>query len=109
MRGERSVSSHPRMRAFSMVRGKKRLDSPMVLWSKKFRTRGAESVGIERPSAEGNGHAELMFFVTLAEERDEFATICRAQLRQRTGSGEQRRGLIIVSVESTEGPAQSRS
>src|SRR5258706_12386658 len=37
---------------------------------------GAESVGIERPSEEGNGHAELMFFVTLAAEREEFATIC---------------------------------
>src|SRR5579864_8966620 len=36
MRGEPSVSSHPRISARSMVRGKNRFDSPMLLWSKKF-------------------------------------------------------------------------
>src|ERR1035441_4112768 len=68
---------------------------------------GAEGVGVERPSAKRDGDAELMLFVALAMERNESATTCRAQISQRPGSGEQRRRLIVVTVEGAEGPAKS--
>ena len=68
---------------------------------------GAEGVGVERPSAKGDGDTELMLFVALAIERNEFATICRAQLLQRSGGSKQRRRLIVVTVEGAEGPAKT--
>src|SRR5664279_2767134 len=67
---------------------------------------GAEGVGVERPSAEGYGDAELMLFVAFAVQRDEGATVLCAQLHQWSGGGEQGWRLIVVAVESAEGPAQ---
>src|SRR3984957_11342908 len=69
----------------------------------------AERVGIERPSTKRHGDAKLKFFVALAMQRDELASILRAKLLQSSGGGQQRRRLIVMSVESAERPAQPRN
>src|ERR1700690_2063292 len=65
---------------------------------------GAEVVGVENPSAVGDGYAELMFFVALAVERDEPQAVGVGKLQQRAGGGDERRRLVVVSVEGAEGP-----
>ena len=59
----------------------------MLLWSKKVDGVGAEVVGVEHPSAEGDGDAELMFFIALAVERNESQACWRSQ----TGSAGRKR------------------
>ena len=41
------------------VSGKKILESPTLLWSRKFSPRVSKGVRIKRPAAKGDGHAEL--------------------------------------------------
>ena len=69
---------------------------------------GAESVGVERPSAEGDGDPELVLFVPLAVERNEAARIRHAQLHQRTGGSQQGWRLVVLPVEGAERPTQTR-
>ncbi len=48
---------------------------------------GAEGVGVENPSAIGDGHAELMFLVALAVEGNEPEVVRVGELQQRPGRG----------------------
>src|ERR1700739_4599987 len=67
---------------------------------------GLERVGIEQPTVEGNLHAELVLFVTLAAQRDE-AGVCAVRVcERRTGEAGERRRLVEVSVEPAEDPVE---
>ena len=70
---------------------------------------GFEVVGVESPSAIRNGYTELMFFVALTLKRDETAIVGSAEIKQRTGNGNQRWRLIIVAVKGAEGPVEVRN
>ena len=50
-----------RIKAYDQVMGKKRLDSPMLLWSSQFVGVGFEVIGVEDPAVKRNGDAELPF------------------------------------------------
>src|SRR5258708_6466492 len=69
---------------------------------------GSQSAGIERPSTEGGGSAELKLFVSLAVQWDEVGLILFVQANECVGRGEQWGHLIVMSVECSEGPAQMR-
>ena len=68
----------------------------------------AEGVGVKRPSVVRNCDAELEFLVALSAKCGESAIVLVAQIDQRSGGGDQRRRLIVVTVESAEGPVQAR-
>src|SRR5271170_5056951 len=66
---------------------------------------GLKVVGIDGPAVEGNGYAELVFFVTLAMQWNEAQVLVGGELQQRAGDGLQWRRLIKVAVESAENPS----
>ena len=68
---------------------------------------GLEGIGVEDPSAVRDGDAVLMFFVALPGKRQETAVRWLTLLDERTGDGFDRGCLIVVSVESAEGPVQT--
>jgi hypothetical protein len=67
-----------------------------------------EFVGVEKPAAKGNGHAKLMLLVALALKRQETATIEIAKLNKRARDREQRRRLIVMSVEGAKNLVEAR-
>ena len=108
-RGERSVSSQPRMRAWETVMGKKMLESPMLLWSRKFWTLVLEVVAIDDPAANRDAHAELALLVELAVQRDEGEALAAGETDERgPRRGLERRGLVVAPVEGAERPPQAR-
>src|ERR1039458_6646633 len=70
---------------------------------------GAERIGVEDPSVERDRHAELMLFIALPVERNKSQVVDIGKRNQRTGSRYQRRSLVIVPVESPEGPVEMRN
>ena len=71
---------------------------------------GAEVVGIEHPTAQRNADAELMLFVEFAVQWNESKALALREIDQRrTGSGFERRRLIVVAVEGAKGPAETRN
>ena len=94
MRGERSVSSHPRIKAWETVMGKEDVGGSDVVVVEKIGDVGFEVIGVEDPSAVRDGDAELMFFIALAVERDETGHAALADiLIRRTGNGFDAAGL----------------
>ena len=67
---------------------------------------GSEVVGVENPAMVGDGYAGVMFFVALAVEFDEPDAIGIGKLEQRTRGGDKRGGLVVMAVESAEGPVE---
>jgi len=65
-----------------------------------------EIVDVEDPSAVGNGDAELMFFIALTPEGQKLAGVggLVTERFQLAGNGFDGRRLIVVTVESAEGP-----
>ena len=70
-RGERSVASVPRMRAFVDGEREENIGISHAVVVEEIPGAGAEIVRRRSPALEGNGHPELVFFVALAAERDE--------------------------------------
>src|SRR5579863_272984 len=68
---------------------------------------GFEIVRVEGPVTERDHEPELMLFIALAVEWDEAAIRDSAELKQRAGNRDQWRRLIIVAVESAEGPVDA--
>jgi hypothetical protein len=69
---------------------------------------GGEGIGIEDSAAKRNRHPKLMLFVAFPAERSEAAVGGLTKLLERAGDGDQRRSLVVVAVESAEGPAEVR-
>ena len=88
--------------------GEKQVGFANVVVVEEIHDVGAEVVGVEHPSAIGDGDAELMFFIALAVERDESQAIGVGKLQQGAGRCDERRGLVVVAVESAKGPLQTR-
>ena len=65
-------------------------------------------VGVDSPASKRNGDAKLVFFVSLAMERDESQVLVGNELQKRSGYGEKRRRLIEVAVEAAKDPIQFR-
>ena len=89
--------------------GKKEIGFADIVVVEEIHDVGAEVIGVEDPSAKGDGHAELMLFVALAVERNESQIVGIGKMQQRPGSGDQRRRLIIVAIESAESPVEMRN
>src|SRR5208282_6122170 len=65
-------------------------------------------IGAEVPAVKRNGDAELPFDIALPLQRRESKILAVGQIEQRAGCGDERRGLIEVSVKSAKDPIQSR-
>ena len=65
---------------------------------------GAEGISVEGPPAVRDGNAKLVLFVALAVQGNESRIVGPGKLKQRARGGDQRRGLIIMTVESAECP-----
>lgn len=68
----------------------------------------AEVIGVNNPSVEGDGDAELMLFVAFSVKRNESQIVRIGEFNQRAGRCNQRRRLIVVAVERSEGPVETR-
>ena len=66
MRGERKVSSQPRIKRLCNGDGEKQIRFANVAVIEEVDDVGAEVIGVESPAAERDGHAELVLFVALA-------------------------------------------
>ncbi len=64
-------------------------------------------VGIQNPTFDGNGHAELVLFIALARQRDEVQLLLVLNGAQ-SGAGKRAEGrrLIKMSVKAAEDPVQ---
>src|SRR5271154_3464601 len=80
--------------------GNKQLGILKIIMVKEICGQGLEIVCVDGPAAEGNGDAELVFFVALAVQRNEAQVLVGGELQQRAGDGLQRRRLIKVAVKS---------
>ncbi len=68
-----------------------------------------EIVNIERPAANGNGHAELVLFVALSMERSKGEAAQTVDFgEQRPGNGDERRSLVVASIVSAKNPVKIR-
>src|ERR1039457_3786267 len=86
--------------------GEKEIGFANIVVVEKIHHVGAEVIGIEDPAEERDGHAELMFFIALAVESDESQVAGLCERQQRARSRNKRRSLIVVAVESAEGPVE---
>ena len=89
--------------------GKEEIRFADVVVVKKVHDPGAEGIGIEHPAAIRNGDAELIFFIALAMQRNKSQCCWLGKLQQRTGGGDQRRRLVVVSVEAAQSPVETRN
>src|SRR5260370_23257505 len=64
-------------------------------------------VRVERPAAEWDRDAELVFFIPLAVERNEIQVLAVDKSQQWAGNRKQRRRLVKVTIETTEDPIQA--
>src|SRR4029077_19321772 len=69
---------------------------------------GAEVGDVEDPARERNRQSEFMLFIALAPQRQETESLLGGVVQQRTIHREQRRGLIVTSVEPTQDPVEAR-
>src|ERR1700722_813931 len=88
--------------------GEKEVGFADIVVVKKIHHVGAEVIDIEYPSAQRDGHTELVFFIAFPMESDEskIAGLCKSQQRPR--SRYKGRRLIVVAVKSAEGPVETR-
>ena len=70
---------------------------------------GAEVGNVKGPARERNGQAEFVLFVALTAQRQETESLLSGLVEQRTVHGEQRRGLVVASIESAQNPVQTRN
>src|ERR1039458_290272 len=65
-----------------------------------------EGVGVEQPAAEGNLHAELVFFIAFAVEGYEGGVVAVGEGEDRAGGGNERRRLIEAAIKAAEDPVE---
>src|SRR5215469_6006230 len=80
-----------------------------VVVVKEIDCSGAEVIGINNPSPERYRDTELVFFIEFAMERNEPQIVSLRKLQQRAGSSDERRRLIVVTIEGSKGPVQMRN
>ena len=94
MRGEVAVPSQPRMRARSMVRGKKNVGIAQDVVIEKVLRAGAEVGDVEDPARQRNREPKFVLLITFTPQRQKTKSLLGGLLEQRTVHRQQRRSLI---------------
>src|ERR1700719_4211297 len=68
-----------------------------------------EVIRVDGPASEGNGYAELMFFVALSMKRSKSKILVGCRLQERAGKRQEGRRLIKVAVKPAKNPVQLRN
>lgn len=84
--------------------GEEQIGVVEIVVVEEVRRAGEEIVGVENPASEGDGNSELVFLVTFAVERNESKILASGGLLQGAGHGQQRRGLVKVTIKATKDP-----